>query len=87
MLFDLQGMEYKEILKMVSFGHKQSNSDDPDRIGRFGVGFKVELAYYEVGGSGKVVCLHLFHFGIALLVNMITTSVPKYKIILPNLIR
>ncbi|XP_054775885.1 uncharacterized protein LOC129284428 [Prosopis cineraria] len=37
---DGQGMEYKDILKMVSFGHKQSNSDDPDRIGRFGVGFK-----------------------------------------------
>ncbi|KAK4261973.1 hypothetical protein QN277_027597 [Acacia crassicarpa] len=37
---DGQGMDYKDILKMVCFGHKQSNSDDPDRIGRFGVGFK-----------------------------------------------
>lgn len=38
---DGHGMEYEEIVKMVSFGHKQPDGNDPDRIGRFGVGFKV----------------------------------------------
>ena len=28
---------------MVSFGHKQSDKDDKDHIGKFGVGFKVCL--------------------------------------------
>ncbi|KAF7829080.1 MORC family CW-type zinc finger protein 4-like isoform X1 [Senna tora] len=37
---DGHGMGYEEILKMVSFGHKQPVGDVPDRIGRFGVGFK-----------------------------------------------
>ncbi|XP_074308690.1 uncharacterized protein LOC141643433 isoform X2 [Silene latifolia] len=37
---DGEGMNHKEILRMVSFGHKQPDEDDLDRIGRFGVGFK-----------------------------------------------
>ncbi|KAJ1403826.1 Zinc finger, CW-type, partial [Sesbania bispinosa] len=37
---DGQGMNHDEVVKMVSFGHKQPGKDDNDRIGRFGVGFK-----------------------------------------------
>lgn len=35
------GMNHQEMLQMVSFGHKQPDADDPNRIGRFGIGFKV----------------------------------------------
>lgn len=38
---DGQGMNHDEVVKMVSFGHKQPDIDDKDQIGRFGVGFKV----------------------------------------------
>lgn len=38
---DGQGMNHYEVKKMISFGHKQSEEDDKDRIGKFGVGFKV----------------------------------------------
>lgn len=34
------GMNHQEILRMVSFGHKEPDADNPDCIGRFGVGFK-----------------------------------------------
>ncbi|KAJ7944023.1 CW-type zinc finger protein [Quillaja saponaria] len=34
------GMNHREVVKMVCFGHKQPDGDDPDRIGRFGIGFK-----------------------------------------------
>lgn len=34
------GMNHQQMLQMVSFGHKQPDVDDPDRIGRFGIGFK-----------------------------------------------
>lgn len=37
---DGDGMTHSEILRMLSFGHKQSNGEDPDRIGKFGIGFK-----------------------------------------------
>ncbi|TKY70223.1 MORC family CW-type zinc finger protein 3 [Spatholobus suberectus] len=37
---DGQGMNHDEVMKMVSFGHKQSDKDDKDHIGKFGVGFK-----------------------------------------------
>ncbi|XP_050906292.1 uncharacterized protein LOC127119957 isoform X1 [Lathyrus oleraceus] len=37
---DGQGMNHDEIMKMVSFGHKNSDYEDKDQIGRFGVGFK-----------------------------------------------
>ncbi|XP_057448890.1 uncharacterized protein LOC130740336 isoform X2 [Lotus japonicus] len=37
---DGQGMDHDEVVKMVSFGHKQLDKDDKDHIGRFGVGFK-----------------------------------------------
>ncbi|XP_020226155.1 MORC family CW-type zinc finger protein 3 [Cajanus cajan] len=35
-----QGMNHDEVMKMVSCGHKQSDKDDKDHIGKFGVGFK-----------------------------------------------
>jgi len=35
------GMNHDEVMKMVSFGHKQSDQVDKDHIGKFGVGFKV----------------------------------------------
>ncbi|XP_047314905.1 ATPase MORC2B-like [Impatiens glandulifera] len=34
------GMNYVEIARMLSFGHQQPDVDDPERTGRFGVGFK-----------------------------------------------
>ncbi|VFQ75528.1 unnamed protein product [Cuscuta campestris] len=34
------GMSHQEILRMISFGHRQPQEDNPDRIGRFGIGFK-----------------------------------------------
>ncbi|KAL9268954.1 MORC family CW-type zinc finger protein 4-like protein [Drosera capensis] len=37
---DGHGMTHQEICRMVSFGHKQQDGDDPERIGRFGIGFK-----------------------------------------------
>ncbi|KAJ4844719.1 hypothetical protein Tsubulata_007711 [Turnera subulata] len=37
---DGQGMTHKEVERMICFGHKQPDTDDVDRIGRFGVGFK-----------------------------------------------
>ncbi|KAL2348718.1 hypothetical protein Fmac_002718 [Flemingia macrophylla] len=37
---DGQGMNHDEVMKMVSIGHKQSDKDDKDHIGKFGVGFK-----------------------------------------------
>ncbi|GKB88652.1 MORC family CW-type zinc finger protein 2B-like protein isoform X1, partial [Tanacetum coccineum] len=37
---DGHGMGHDEILKMVSFGRKQPDTNDPDYIGRYGVGFK-----------------------------------------------
>ena len=40
---DGRGMTHQEIVRMVSFGHKQPDTDDPDHIGRFGIGFKVVL--------------------------------------------
>lgn len=37
------GMNHQEILRMISLGHKQPDEDNLDRIGRFGVGFKVNF--------------------------------------------
>ncbi|KAL7589355.1 hypothetical protein Lser_V15G39763 [Lactuca serriola] len=37
---DGNGMSHEEIMKMVSFGRKQPDTDDPNYIGRYGVGFK-----------------------------------------------
>lgn len=34
------GMSHVEIVRMLSFGHKQPE-EDSDKIGRFGIGFKV----------------------------------------------
>ncbi|KAF8405599.1 hypothetical protein HHK36_010506 [Tetracentron sinense] len=34
------GMSHHEVVRMLSFGHKQPDGDDPDHIGRFGIGFK-----------------------------------------------
>ncbi|GMH14936.1 hypothetical protein Nepgr_016777 [Nepenthes gracilis] len=37
---DGHGMSHDEICRMVSFGHKQPDREELDRIGRFGIGFK-----------------------------------------------
>ncbi|XP_020590247.1 MORC family CW-type zinc finger protein 2-like isoform X2 [Phalaenopsis equestris] len=37
---DGDGMTHNDILRMLSFGHKQKNREDQDRIGKFGIGFK-----------------------------------------------
>ncbi|KAL0368900.1 UNVERIFIED_CONTAM: MORC family CW-type zinc finger protein 3 [Sesamum calycinum] len=37
---DGQGMSHSDIQRMVSFGHGQPETDDPDHIGRYGIGFK-----------------------------------------------
>ncbi|OVA16349.1 zinc finger protein [Macleaya cordata] len=37
---DGHGMSHEELIVMLSFGHKQSNADDQDHIGMFGIGFK-----------------------------------------------
>ncbi|KAI3938091.1 hypothetical protein MKW98_018647 [Papaver atlanticum] len=37
---DGHGMSHQEITVMVSLGHKQTDADDPNQIGRFGIGFK-----------------------------------------------
>ncbi|KAJ6799935.1 MORC family CW-type zinc finger protein 2B-like isoform X1 [Iris pallida] len=37
---DGQGMSHSDIVRMVSFGHKQTDEADTSRIGRFGIGFK-----------------------------------------------
>lgn len=40
---DGHGMTHQDVVRMTYFGHKQPNADDPGCIGRFGVGFKVEI--------------------------------------------
>nr|XP_048334651.1 MORC family CW-type zinc finger protein 3-like isoform X5 [Ziziphus jujuba var. spinosa] len=37
---DGHGMTHQEIVRMTCFGHKQPEAYEPERIGRFGVGFK-----------------------------------------------
>ncbi|XP_020271097.1 MORC family CW-type zinc finger protein 3-like isoform X2 [Asparagus officinalis] len=37
---DGTGMSHQDIMRMLSFGHKQPDEETPDRIGRFGIGFK-----------------------------------------------
>ncbi|KAL7085374.1 hypothetical protein ACP275_14G278600 [Erythranthe tilingii] len=37
---DGRGMSHTDIYRMISFGHGQSEADDPDHIGRYGIGFK-----------------------------------------------
>ncbi|XP_068653459.1 uncharacterized protein [Aristolochia californica] len=37
---DGHGMSHSDIVRMLSFGHKQPDEDNPDHIGRFGIGFK-----------------------------------------------
>ncbi|KAL2242169.1 UNVERIFIED_CONTAM: MORC family CW-type zinc finger protein 3, partial [Sesamum indicum] len=37
---DGHGMSHSDIQRMVSFGHGQPETDDPDHIGRYGIGFK-----------------------------------------------
>lgn len=38
---DGHGMSHADIQRMISFGHGQPAADDPDHIGRYGIGFKV----------------------------------------------
>ncbi|KAK3013657.1 hypothetical protein RJ639_008528, partial [Escallonia herrerae] len=37
---DGRGMTHLEIFRMISLGHEHPDTDDPDHIGRFGIGFK-----------------------------------------------
>ncbi|GKV21865.1 hypothetical protein SLEP1_g31802 [Rubroshorea leprosula] len=37
---DGHGMSHQDIVRMTCFGHKQGGIDDPDRLGKFGIGFK-----------------------------------------------
>ncbi|GER40226.1 MORC family CW-type zinc finger protein [Striga asiatica] len=37
---DGHGMSHDDVRRMISFGHAQPEADDPQRIGRYGVGFK-----------------------------------------------
>lgn len=40
---DGHGMSHADIQRMISFGHGQAQVDDPNHIGRYGIGFKVLL--------------------------------------------
>lgn len=40
------GMSHVDVVRMLSFGHKQPDRDDPDHIGRFGIGFKVYVLFF-----------------------------------------
>ena len=40
---DGRGMTYAQMMRMVSFGHKRPNEHCNDQIGRFGIGFKVNI--------------------------------------------
>ncbi|KAL0432620.1 UNVERIFIED_CONTAM: ATPase MORC2B [Sesamum latifolium] len=37
---DGHGMSHSDIQRMVSFGHGQPGTDDPDHLGKYGIGFK-----------------------------------------------
>ncbi|KAL5550854.1 hypothetical protein UlMin_001030 [Ulmus minor] len=37
---DGHGMDHQNVVRMMCFGHKQPEVDEPEHIGRFGVGFK-----------------------------------------------
>ncbi|KAL6511199.1 hypothetical protein OROHE_020568 [Orobanche hederae] len=37
---DGHGMSHEDVQRMISFGHAQPEADDPNHIGRYGVGFK-----------------------------------------------
>ncbi|GFQ01174.1 morc family cw-type zinc finger protein 4 [Phtheirospermum japonicum] len=37
---DGHGMSHEDVLRMISFGHAQPEAEEPNRIGRYGVGFK-----------------------------------------------
>lgn len=41
---DGHGMTYTDMMRMISFGHKRPNEHREDQIGRFGIGFKVEIS-------------------------------------------
>lgn len=57
---DGHGMTHQEVVRMTYFGHKQPDADDPNRIGRFGVGFKVRLLKFNLRLPFKF-CLMLRH--------------------------
>ncbi|GMN40787.1 hypothetical protein TIFTF001_010019 [Ficus carica] len=48
---DGHGMTHQDVVIMTSIGHKQPDDDEPERIGRFGVGFKCANTVF--GGIGK----------------------------------
>ena len=50
------GMTYAQMMRMVSFGHKGPNEHCQDQIGRFGIGFKVNI-HVKILSNGVIVML------------------------------
>jgi len=48
---DGHGMTYPDMMRMISFGHKRPNEHHEDQIGRFGIGFKVEISQLKMASS------------------------------------
>jgi hypothetical protein len=47
-LDDGHGMTYVDMMRMISFGHKQPNKHCEAQIGKFGIGFKVDISHFFV---------------------------------------
>lgn len=56
---DGHGMTHQDVVIMTSIGHKQPENDEPERIGRFGIGFKVKLGL-RTDSSWSLVILIVF---------------------------
>jgi hypothetical protein len=54
---DGHGMTYPDMMRMISFGHKRPNEHREDQIGRFGIGFKVEISQLKMASSSVSVFL------------------------------
>lgn len=54
---DGHGMTYPDMMRMISFGHKRPNEHREDQIGRFGIGFKVEISQLKMASSSVLVFL------------------------------
>lgn len=51
---DGHGMTYPDMMRMISFGHKRPNGHHEDQIGRFGIGFKVEISQLKMSSSSSI---------------------------------
>ncbi|KAL5976922.1 hypothetical protein ACLOJK_021259 [Asimina triloba] len=58
---DGHGMSHMDIVRMLSFGHKQPEVDDPDHIGRFGIGFKGDMIGAMKLGQDAIVLTQTSH--------------------------